>query len=157
MNTEHYGGYLLTEQDILINSSIETIYNFISNMENFKRWFPEVLDIVSVNEMPHGFIGKVYHEIINLPPYGEQKLRIEVKNIEAPFLYVTESSFEPLLPRMTIKLAQVGRESVKVDWKMESRNTTQEFHETKFPIFKEIIADRAIIGLQNLKKILESD
>lgn len=146
---------LLTEHEININISIHKVFAFVSNMENFKLWFPEVLDIVSENNLEHATIGKTYLEIVNLPPHGEQKLKIEVKKVENPVLYVTESEYEPLLPRMTIKLKKENENHTTINWRMESRNIDEDFKINMLPNFKTVLNDRAKHGLRKLKEILE--
>ena len=147
---------LLTEQKISIHMPIHKVFTFISNMENFKLWFPEVLDIVSKNDLEHGTVGKTYIELVNLPPQGKQKLKIEVKKVEVPKLYVTESEYQPLLPRMTITLKQEDESFTYVNWKMESRNNNDDFVSNILPNFKMIINNRAVNGLKKLKEVLES-
>jgi len=145
---------LLTEQEIGINAPVESVYGFISNMENFKLWFPEVSDIVSNNDMEHGKARKTYVELVHLPPNGEQRLKIEVKKVDPPVIYMTESSYEPLLPRMTITLMN-KMDVTRVNWKMHSRNSDPDFLKKQLPNFKNIIAERANVGILKLKQLLE--
>ncbi|WP_147374045.1 SRPBCC family protein [Flagellimonas lutimaris] len=145
---------LLTEQEMAINADIESVYGFISNMENFKLWFPEVSDIASDNDMEHGTVGKTYVEKVYLPPNGEQRLKIEVKKVAPPVLYMTESKYEPLLPRMTITLMS-KMDVTSVNWKMHSRNNDPDFLEEQLPNFKSIIAERANVGILKLKQLFE--
>ena len=148
------GSSLLTEQEIAINASTDRIFSFISNMENFKLWFPEVLEITSDDELDTATVGKTYLELVNLPPNGKQKLKIEVKQVESPTLYITESEFMPLLPRQIVTLKTVGKRTI-VNWKMESRNADKEFINSTLPTFKTVIHERAKMGIKNLKEILE--
>lgn len=156
MGTTESRPTLLTEQKISIHKPIQHVFAFISNMENFKLWFPEVIEIVSQNDLAHGTTGKTYLELVNLPPQGQQKLKIEVKKVEVPKLYVTESEYEPLLPRMTIRLKQENESYTNVNWKMESRNKDDLFIINVLPDFKIILNNRAINGLKKLKEVLES-
>ncbi len=147
---------LLTTQEIRIKTPIEVVFDFISNMENFKYWFPEVSDIISENDLEHGAVGKTYLELVNLPPNGEQKLKIEVKQVKTPILFITESEYVPLLPRMTIRLNQINDHETDTSWSMHSRNDDTKFVTETLPNFKSLISDRAEIGLKKLKKLLEN-
>ena len=146
---------LLTSQEIIATISIQKAYSFISNMENFGLWFPEVIEIVSDNKLDHGVVGKTYLEKVNLPPNGIQQLGIEVKKAEAPNLYVTESEFSPLFPRMTMQLTELEPGITRINWSMISRSKDYDFIEKELPGFKQIIGSRASLALQQLKKILE--
>ncbi|CAM1373713.1 SRPBCC family protein [Tenacibaculum xiamenense] len=146
---------VLTKQSIDIEAPINQVFEFISNMENFQRWFPEVTKIISNNELHHGSVGKTYLEHVILPPNGLQKLKIEVKKVEIPTLFVTESEYSPLLPRMTIKLNSIDNKNTYLEWMMESRNTEEYFIKNLLPNFKMLINDRAISGLKNLKNLFK--
>ncbi len=94
-------------------------------------------------------------ESVNLPQNGKQELKIEVKQVESPRLYVTESEYDPLFPRMTIILTERGEASTHLIWEMESRNSDNDFITSMLPGFKAVIRERAIIAMKNLKEILE--
>lgn len=147
---------LLTEQGIRIDVPIHEVFIFISNMENFKYWFPEVSEVISENDLAHGVVGKTYVELVNLPSRGKQKLKIEVKKVEVPTLYVTESEYNPLFPRMTIRLKEANESSTLINWRMESRNDDDDFIVNALPNFKAIINERAKTGIKKLKTLLES-
>ncbi|SEC94945.1 hypothetical protein SAMN04489761_4060 [Tenacibaculum sp. MAR_2009_124] len=146
---------ILTKQKIAIEAPINRIFKFVSNMENFQLWFPEVTQIVSDNTLAHGTVGKTYLEFVNLPPNGLQKLKIQVKKVEQPTLFITESGYTPLLPRMTIKLDSIDNKNTSIEWMMESRNDDENFVKNLLPNFKDVINNRALSGLKKLKTILE--
>ena len=40
------------------------VYRYVTDMENYANWFPGVIDIRSVDELPVGAVGKRYLEKI---------------------------------------------------------------------------------------------
>jgi hypothetical protein len=69
---------LISEVEISIDRVDTDVFNYVSNMENFGAWFPEVISITSDSEGPHGIVGKKYLETVNIPLAGLKQISISV-------------------------------------------------------------------------------
>ncbi len=48
----------LANTAITIFTPADVVFKYVSNMENYKHWFPGVVDIRSANTLDHGVVGK---------------------------------------------------------------------------------------------------
>ena len=64
---------ILTENTIEINCSISDVYDFVINMENFGKWFPEVIEIKSQNNLEHGVALPYLLELIDGAPASDSE------------------------------------------------------------------------------------
>tara|TARA_R110002049_G_scaffold207188_1_gene377654 strand:- start:36976 stop:37437 length:462 start_codon:yes stop_codon:yes gene_type:complete len=147
----------LTVNTVIINRTRKEVYKFATNMENFKRWFPEVIEIESDNSLEHGIVEKKYTETVKIPLKGESKISLNVVKAKENMVFITEGGFSPLLPRMIMKFSEESSTTTILTWSMQSRNNNLIFKSLFLPIFKKIISKRAEVGIQNLKTILENE
>jgi carbon monoxide dehydrogenase subunit G len=148
---------VLTINTVQINSPIAEVYKFVINMENFKHWFPGVIEIKSDNYLGHGIVGKTYSETVKIPFKGEKKITLKVVQSEENELFITEGTFFPLMPRMVVKFSEDNNKNTSLTWSMQSRNESFIFNTLFLPLLQNVIKKRARIGVQNLKKILENN
>lgn len=148
---------LLTRNTVVIKKARNEVYEFATNMENFKSWFPEVITIESVNSLDHGVVGKKYLEIVSVPLVGKRAVSLSVVEADSEEIFITEGDFYPLMPRMTITLAEESSKRTKLTWSMHSRNDHLMFRTLLFPVFRKIMKKRAELGILNLKRILEQE
>lgn len=146
---------LITSKSIKIKSAIADVFSYVSNMENFPIWFPEVISIEPINSTTVD-IGKVYLESIKVPFKKLSSYPIKVKEYIENSLFVTEGEVPPVAPCMTISFKKETENETLLEWKMESRSSNIFFKIFLLPKIKEIMSERADIGLQNLKEILEA-
>lgn len=138
-----------------IQCSASEAFRLISNMERFREWFPAVISIRSVNDLPHGEVGKKYLETVSIPLRGERDIELTVKESTENKRFVTEGKFPPLLPRMEVQINQTGGTEVIVKWAMFSRSKSRVVQFLLLPLAKSIMQKRANIGAANLKALLE--
>lgn len=146
---------ILTENKIEINRSVSEVYDFVINMENFGKWFPEVIEINSQNNLEHGIVGKKYIETVKDPFKGEVQIVIEVKKAEKDEFFITEGEYAPLLPKMVVHFSETLNGGTAFTWAMESRTENTFVKILLLPIAKLVMKRRAKIGVSNLKKIFE--
>lgn len=147
---------ILTENKIEIDRQVNEVYDYVTNMENFGNWFPEVINIQSHNNLDHGVIGKKYLETVKDPLKGKVKIVIEVKQAKANSSFVTEGEYAPLLPKMIVKFAETKNGGTALAWAMESRSKNLFIRIFMIPFAKSVMKKRGKIGVLNLKKILEN-
>ncbi len=148
---------VIAENSVEINSNINNIYAYISNMENYAKWFPDVIAIKSENSQNHGTIGKKYLETIKIPLKGENEYSIEVKESRKNEKFVTECEMQPLLPRMIWDFTEISQEVSQVNWKIESRSKKLLFKLVFLPLIRSDVSKKAQQGILNLKQILEKE
>jgi uncharacterized protein YndB with AHSA1/START domain len=144
---------LLTENTVSIACDVRSAFAYVSNMENFAQWFPNVRLVASADAQAHATLGKQYVEVV-ATPRGEQKIPLRVKAVEPDRLFVTEGEYPPLMPRMEIEFQSQGA-GCTVTWRMFSRNTSLLARFTWLRLARRVIRERATLGLAQLKKQLE--
>ena len=122
-------------------------------MENYGDWFPGVIDIRSVDELPAGTVGKRYLEKIELPA-GPGELTIEVKQALPYERFVMEGDLPELLPRMTVDIAEGGDEACRLTLTYESRHPDVAADPAMVDTLHRDLMARGEAGLQTLRRIL---
>jgi len=145
----------LASFEIDTKTDIESCFFYLSDMNNFNNWFPEVIKIVGKNKEPIG-VGKQYIETVKIPLIGFKKITLTVQNYEKYSLFSTEGDLSPLLPSMEICLSNIGSGKTKIIWVFYSRNSSTLF-KLVAPIFKRVMKKRARTASEKLKTILASN
>ncbi|MDM8009754.1 MAG: SRPBCC family protein [Parasphingorhabdus sp.] len=148
---------LLAEHKLLIDSPVERVFDFLANHENYARWYPNVLSVVSGNPLPHGQVGKFYEEAIRLPTRRVQKIRIAVVESRPPELFVTEGEFPPLHPRMEVRLSPQPSGATLLHWQFFSRSQSA-IGRRMIPLLlgKNLLRDTRT-GLARMKSMVEDE
>jgi len=147
----------ISEARVVIEQSCMDVYDYISNMENFGQWFPEVISIKSKDTLPNGQQGKVYAETVKIPFKGTENIQLSVSDAISGKFFSTIGDFYPLLPKMEISLKENDNGHCIMTWRMLSRNDKLSVRIFILPFAKLIMQKRAYKGLRNLKEILESE
>lgn len=142
----------LAKASTLVPASIDTVFQYVTNMENYGEWFPGVRAITSENSLPHATIGKTYVETLLLPE-GEFELIIEVSQCEPNRLFLTKGSLEAVLPQMTINFSHERENQCWVNVQYHSRNSDLDASSAMIIALREDLGQRLVIGLANLNKI----
>lgn len=133
----------------------EECFLYLSNMDNFGNWFPEVVEIAGKNKASIG-VGKQYIETVKIPLIGYKKITLTVKNYEQYSLFSTEGNLAPLLPRMEILVSNCSNGKTKINWAFYSRNSSKLF-KLFIPLFRYVMTKRASIASAKLKAVLASN
>lgn len=107
-----------TTSTVTINRPKEEVYNSVVNMENYKLWFPEVIDIKSDNSLEHDTVRKKYSEIVKVPFKGEEKISVKIVQAEKSNIFITEADLFPLLPRMIVQFSEDANQNTFLSWSM---------------------------------------
>ena len=126
-------------------------------MENFGKWFPEVIDIKSENNFVHGQIGKKYIELVKDPIKGNARMTIEVKESKKNSLFVAQGNYTPLLPQMTVTFSESSHDTTLVHCRMDGRNENIVSRLFLLPLARIIMGSRTHTGLNKLKYNLENN
>jgi hypothetical protein len=145
----------LIDETVSINCPISKLFEFVSDHENYVRWYPGVVAVTSADGLAPGTVGKVYNEILRLPSGRRRAFDIRVVETNAPGLFATEGTLAPLLPRMEVRLTEMSKEETTLNLRFFSRSQS--------PVGRLLIgtlAPRAIrpqtqAALLKLKSILE--
>ncbi len=144
----------LSKTPITIDVPTAVIFKYVSNMENYKHWFPGVIDIKSANSLDHGVIGKKYVEKLSLPS-GDSELLIEVDQCDTNHLFLTKGDLAGILPQMTITFSVGEDKRCEVILQYHSRNPELTEVSDIIVALREDLNVRAKNGLAKLKDILE--
>jgi hypothetical protein len=145
----------LVDKTVSINRSIATVFEFLSNHENYIRWFPQVVAIQAVDNLPHGTVGKIYQETLRLPTGRNQKITIKVVESRSPDLFITEGTFAPVHPRMEIRLSATSAQETAVSLKFFSRSQSSVGRFLIATFVRKVFVRQSDIGLRQLKNVLE--
>jgi len=129
------------------------VYEYVVDMENYGNWFPGVMDIRAVDELPAGAVGKRYLEKIEFPE-GPGELTIEVKQAIPNELFVMEGDLPELLPRMTVNFADVGEDGCRMTLTYESRHPDVAANREMMDTLRQDLMARGETALKTLQQIL---
>jgi len=143
----------LTKTSALISAPVNTVFNYVTNMENYGNWFPGVQAIKSKNSLAHATIGKTYLETLLLAD-GEYQLTIEVAQCEANRLFLTKGDLAGVLPQMTIEFYAEEENKCRMVLHYHSRNTSLTAQSPMIIALREDLTTRAATGITHLQNIL---
>lgn len=135
----------------VIKSPVDNLYAYVTNMENYQFWFPDVVDITSSDDLPHGTLGKKYQETLFL---GENKtnLLIKVKAVTPSKVFYTEGDLEPVLPAMKMLFTELDGNECEFSLSYFSRienNDSDQLWIEGLSNELQLKAKKALLALQN--------
>ncbi len=144
----------LAQGTLTINTPVATVFKYVSNMENYKEWFPGVEEVRSFNELAHGTQGKQYKETLNLN--GEQgELIIEVIRCKPNELFLTQGNLSGILPQMTIRFLATQENGCEMNLQYHGRASELAQDENLQKILRQDLHNRTQQGLLQLKQLME--
>jgi hypothetical protein len=146
---------LLADETMSIASPISTVFAFLSNHENYSRWYPGALSVTSVDGLPPGTVGKVYRETLRLPSGRDRVFDIEVVASRTPDLFMTEGTLAPLHPRMEMGLTAKSADETVLNLKFFSRNQSVVGRLLIGALVRRVVRRQSRAGLRRLKALLE--
>lgn len=147
---------LLVDATIRINCSIEIVFDYVSDHENYERWFPEVISVKAKYPNGESGIEKEYEEIIRLPTGRQRAMTITVVNYEVPHHFETVGEFPPLLPNMRVDCNRGGEQSTLLRLRFYSRQQKRLVRILLRLLIRPTLRRNAKKGLVTLKRILEA-
>ena len=147
--------FLLAQTKIHLNCESGALFSYVTNMENYCKWFPGVVSVTSADKLDHATPGKAYEETLRIDG-RDATLTIEVKRVVANTLFYTEGNLQPLLPAMEMKLADdVTTKATIFELSYFSRNDDLFGEKEIIHSVQEDLRLRSQQGLSNLKAIME--
>ena len=144
----------LAQTSINIAAPINSVFSYVTNMENYKEWFPGVVEIKSANDLEHGDVGKQYKEILSLPD-GDAEMIIEVHQCEKDKLFLMRGSLASLLTQMTATFAENEKGDCQIHLHYHSRNTDLTSDSEFIITLRKDLSLRASEAVVRLKEIME--
>ena len=145
----------LAKASISISAPIHAVFDYVTNMENYKEWFPGVVKIASANSLNHAEVGKKYTETLSLAS-GESQLVIEVVKSESGQLFVTQGDLAGILPQMTIHFSVTDEQNCHVQLQYHARCSSLSESSGMVSALREDLKVRAQKATLELKAILEA-
>jgi hypothetical protein len=146
---------LLADETVSIASPISTVFAFLSNHENYRRWYPGVLAVTSADGLPSETVGKVYQETLRLPSGRHRIFDIRVVESRAPALFMTEGALAPLHPRMEMRLTARSPQDTVLNVKFFSRSQSLLGRFVIGALVRRVVRRQSQAGLRKLKALLE--
>ena len=143
----------LAETKQTLNVSSTKLFAYVANMENYKFWFPEVIEVTSANNQAWNSVGKKYREILKFPE-GNAELVIEVVEIEQNKYFKTEGDLTPLLPRMEMQFSEFGENSTEFTLSYFSRTEPGTLPADVIATIQLDLASRSLQAINNLSTLL---
>jgi len=145
----------LAQGTTIINTQVGTVFKYVSNMENYKIWFPGVVEVCSFNDLAHGTQGKQYQESLNLN--GEQgQLIIEVKQCKPNELFLTQGNLPGILPQMTIRFLTMQENACEINLQYHGRASELAQNKNLQAMLQQDLHSRTQQGLAQLKQLMEN-
>ncbi|MGH1541060.1 MAG: SRPBCC family protein [Arenicella sp.] len=144
----------LAKTTAVINTPIEKVFNYVSNMENYGHWFPGVVAVRSKNNLPHAAVGKTYVETLNIAN-SNYELTIEVVQCKTNSLFLTQGNLEGILPQMTARFCSDQESRCLITLQYHSRNTDLNEQSKDIVALRKDLTIRAKNGAIALKELLE--
>lgn len=145
----------LVDESVSIDRAISQVFEFVSDHENYVRWYPGVVAVTSRDGLAPGTIGKVYNEILTLPSGRRRAFDIRVVEAQAPGRFATEGSLAPLHPRMEMRLTAKSKWETELNLRFFSRNRSAIGRLLIGALGPRAIRPQARSALLKLKSILE--
>ena len=142
----------LASASTVIATPVNRVFAFVTDMENYRLWFPGVVEIRSKNNLAHGVVGKQYTEILAIEN-AESELTIEVYESDINQRFVTKGDLAGILPQMTVEFSANADHHCRLGIKYHSLSLTERSED--IIALKRDLAGRLKKGINNLKNILE--
>jgi hypothetical protein len=146
---------VLADETLSIASPISNVFAFLSNHENYSRWYPGALAVASADGLPHGMVGKVYQETLRLPSGRHRAFDIKVVESRTPDQFMTEGTLTPLHPRMEMRLTAKSAHETVLSLKFFSRNQSAMGRFLIGALVRGVVRRQSQAGLRKLKLLLE--
>jgi hypothetical protein len=146
---------ILADETLSIARPISNVFAFLSNHENYIRWYPGVVAVTSADGLPHGTVGKVYQETLRLPSGRHRVFDIKVVESRTPDLFMTEGTLAPLHPRMEMRLTAKSAHETVLSLKFFSRNQSAMGRFLIGALVRGVVRRQSLAGLRKLKSLLE--
>jgi hypothetical protein len=148
---------LLVDETITVNADLGETYRWISNHENYRRWYPGVASVEAMDGLPHGAVGKAYRERLDVGGARPVEMIIRVVDAVEPTRFVTESDLGRWLTRMEVDLVRLPNGGIDVRWRFRLRNRFSlallMFRFAAGPRLRR----RSRQGLSKLKRLIETE
>lgn len=146
---------ILADETVSIASPLPVLFAFLSNHENYSRWFPGALAVISEDGLPHGTVGKVYRETLRLPSGRDRTFDIEVVESHAPDRFMTEGTLAPLHPRMEMRLTARSPNETVLNLRFLSRNQSTLGRVLIGALARRVVRRQCRTGVRRLQALLD--
>jgi hypothetical protein len=145
----------LADAAIVIDRPPLEVHAYVLDHENYPEWFPDAQNVSSVDDTPHGTVGKRYREKVRVSRRRTTVLTIEVVECEPGRLFATQSRIGPFATRMEIHLEELPA-ATRLRW-IFLANGRSRLNRLVFRLLAgRGIARRGAKAVANLKRILET-
>lgn len=145
---------LLADHAVEIPRAVGEVFAFVSNHENYPRWYPGALTVIALDDLPPGATGKTYEESLALPSGRIAAFIIRTIEVRAPNFLATEGDLSPLFPRMEILLEAKAPLATDVRLKFWSRSRSPVARLFINFLVRRIVNQQTRVGLSRLRAIL---
>lgn len=148
-------GITLADETLSILRPISDVFAFLSDHENYVRWYPGVVAVTSADHLPPGTVGKLYSETLRLPSGRQRIFNIRVIESRPPGIFMTEGTLAPIFPRMEIRLTAKSADETVLNLKFLSRNQSAPGRFMIRAFVRHAVQRQTRRGLLKLKLLLE--
>lgn len=142
------------QASIRIARPASEVFAFVSDLENYPRWFPGIGKMAAVDSSPIGTIGKRYAEVAYLRTGQVADITVEIVEFVAGERFAMHASLEPILPRFDYRFVAAGEDACDFHWRCTRRAQTEAAIQMVGPM-REGLGPRLHQALENLKLRLE--
>ncbi len=151
----HKPALILADETLSIRRPVAEVFAFLSDHENYVRWYPGVVSVTSADRLPAGMAGKRYRETLRLPSGRQRAFDIDVIESRPPELFITEGTLAPIFPRMEIRLGASSAEETVLHLTFLSRQRSAVGRLLIRALVRRAVQRQTRRGLAKLKLLLE--
>jgi reticulon-4-interacting protein 1, mitochondrial len=148
---------VVLESTVEVERSVADVWAYLRDIENYVEWFPGIVQMKGIGDLPPGAIGKRYAEIGLGPDGKEHAIDVEVVVADDVGHHLAiEASLKPVLPRFDYRLTEIGAGRTRFDWVCTGR-ASGPFAALGRQVMKRIVWPRLVEAMRNFKRILEAN
>jgi NADPH:quinone reductase-like Zn-dependent oxidoreductase len=139
---------------IEINRPPREVFDFVIDRRNYHRWFPGIVEMRPIDDLPVDAVGKRYAEIARLPTGALEQITPETVLVDPPNAFAMDVDLKPVLPRFRYSFLKTHNGGTNFLFECHARGEGPLTPLGRF-VMNRVLGVRAPRALVRLKTILE--
>ena len=146
---------LIAKAQVMIQKPRAAVFKWLVDFENnYPRFFPGVIEMTALDNLPIGALGKRYRELVDLGPKKEALELSITKIIENQEIQI-EPEVELFMPTFQFLFLAIEPEVTEFHWRFYSRVTDPDKISSVKNTVGKLLGTRAIAAMKNLSDLTE--
>lgn len=145
----------ILSRSIEIDCAPQKAFEYVIDRRNYHRWFPGIIEMRPIDDLPIDAAGKRYAEIARLPTGAIEQITPETIFVDPPNAFAMDVDLQPVLPRFHYSFRKTPTGGTRFLFECHARGEGPIVPIGRF-VMNRVLNVRAARGLQRLKAILEA-